>query len=118
MHNVANLVAQRREGRSALHRPRIAGRSETLDEIEVVARDDAAWPRGQDDQARSEEQSLFDGMRNEENLLSRTVPHVDEQLLHLLARQAVECAERLIHEQDGGVGGESARNADALAHAA
>ena len=118
MHDVADLVAKRPEGGRVLHRARIARRGEGFDEIEVVARDDAARPRRHDDKMRAEEQSLFDGMGDEEDLLPRTVPHVDEQFLHLLARQAVERAERLVHEQDGGVGGERAGDADALAHAA
>ena len=118
MHDVADLVAQRREGGRVLHRARIARRGEGLDEIEVVARDDATRPRRHDDEMRAEKQGLFDGVGDEEDLLARTVPDVDEQLLHLLARQAVERAERLVHEEDGGVGGERAGDADALAHAA
>jgi hypothetical protein len=70
---------------------------EGLDEIEVVARDDAAWARRHDDQMRAEEQRLLNGMRDEEDPLARTVPDFDEQLLHLFARQAVERAERLVH---------------------
>src|SRR5580693_6489568 len=67
---------------------------------------------------RPEEQGLFDGMGNEKDPLARAVPHVDEQLLHLLARQAVEGAERHVHEKYGRIGGKGASDADALSHAA
>jgi hypothetical protein len=45
-------------------------------------------------------------------------PDADQQLLHALARQAVERAERLVHQQDRGLGRERAGDADPLAHAA
>src|SRR5271166_1353313 len=57
-------------------------------------------------------------MSNEEDLLAGARPDIDEQFLHGLARHAVEGAERLVHQENGGVGGERARNAHALAHAA
>ena len=118
MHDGADLVAQLGELRRGLDRPRVASRGEGFDEIEVVAGDDAPRPRRHDDEMRAEEQRLFDRMGDEEDLLAGARPDVDEQLLHLLARHAVERAERLVHQQDGGVGSERAGDADALAHAA
>ena len=53
------------------------------------------------------------------NTLLRVLrPDVEDQFLHLLAGQRVERAERLVHQQHVGIGGESARDADALTHAA
>ena len=57
-------------------------------------------------------------MGDEEDHLRRAPPDVEDQLLRLLARQRVERAERLVHQQRLGVGGERAGDADALLHAA
>ena len=45
-------------------------------------------------------------------------PDVEQQRLHALARQRVERAERLVHQQEVGFGGERPGQPDALAHAA
>jgi hypothetical protein len=56
-------------------------------------------------------------MGDEENPFARARPDVDKQLLHGFAGHAVEGAERLVHQENVGIGSERARNADALAHA-
>ena len=43
---------------------------------------------------------------------------LQQLFLHHLARHRVERGERLVHQQDFGVGGEQARDRDALLHAA
>ena len=45
-------------------------------------------------------------------------PDLQELALQLLARERVERAERLVHQQDVGIVGEHARDRDALLHAA
>ena len=118
MHDGPNIVTQRGEGRRALDSARVASRNEGSDEVEVVARDNPARTRRHDDEMRAEEQGFFDRMGDEKDLLPGAIPYVDQQLLHLLARQTVKRAERLVHEQDRRVGGERAGNADPLTHAA
>ena len=51
------------------------------------------------------------------NLLAGLRPDPGEQLLHGLAGQAVQSAERLVHQQDFGIGGERPRDPDTLSHA-
>ena len=46
------------------------------------------------------------------------LPDVQDQFLRLLARQRVERAERLVHQQHFRIAGQRTRNADALLHAA
>src|SRR5688572_28847975 len=68
--------------------------------LEVLARErhvlvgmrDAAGARAHDDQARRQEQRLLDRMRDEEDHLVRRRPGPQQDLLHLLAGEGVECA--------------------------
>ena len=57
-------------------------------------------------------------MRDEDRRLARLVPDAEELELHRLPGLCIERAERLVEEQDLGVGRESAREVDALLHAA
>ncbi|GMA25139.1 hypothetical protein GCM10025864_28980 [Luteimicrobium album] len=61
---------------------------------------------------------LVEVVRDEDDRLAERALQLDELLLHLAADQRVQRRERLVHEQDVGVGGERAGQADALAHAA
>src|SRR5262245_38249807 len=95
---LADLLAEADEPRIGLDGPRIAGLGEAADEIELVAADDPAWAGRHDDHLRAQEQRLLDGMSDEEDPLSRPRPDIDDQLLHRLAREGIEGAERLVHE--------------------
>jgi hypothetical protein len=57
-------------------------------------------------------------MRDEDDSHLGTPPHRVQLLLHLLARQGIERAERLVHQQDLGVVDERANYGEALLHAA
>ena len=57
-------------------------------------------------------------MRHEDGGHAGAFPDLQQFVLELLARQRVECAERLVHQQDAGIVGEHAGNCDALLHPA
>src|SRR5258708_31962136 len=57
-------------------------------------------------------------MRDKDDSHLGAPPHRVQLLLHLLARQGVERAERLVHQQDLGVSHERANYGEALLHAA
>src|ERR1700730_15672648 len=79
---------------------------------------DAPGPRAHHDDAVGEEDGLVDLVGNEEHRLAGLVPDLEQLLLHELARLGIERGERLVHEQDLGVGGERAGQVTALLHAA
>src|SRR5215467_14496840 len=78
---------------------------------------DAAWACGEDDDPVCQRYRLVDVMGNEQHRGATAAPHVDQELLHPLARLHVEGGERLVHQQHLGPHGKSARDRDALAHA-
>ncbi|GAB4000120.1 hypothetical protein GCM10029992_31040 [Glycomyces albus] len=57
-------------------------------------------------------------MSDEDDRLVQLALQVEELVLHVLADERVERAERLVHQQDLGVGRQGAGQADALLHAA
>jgi len=57
-------------------------------------------------------------VRDEEHRLAGARPHVEHEFLHVLAREGVERAHRLVHQQHFGIARERPRNPDALLHAA
>jgi hypothetical protein len=79
---------------------------------------DAPRRRRHHDELGREEQRLLDAVRDEEEHLLRLPPQLQDQLLDLLARQRVECAERLVHQHHLGIARERASEADPLLHAA
>src|SRR5712664_1795360 len=61
-----------------------------------------------------EKDGLLDVVRDEHNGLMVVLPHARKPLLHLASREIVERAERLIHQDDLGIGGEGSCQGDAL----
>ena len=57
-------------------------------------------------------------MGHEDHGLGRALPYAQELRLHQAAGLGVECAERLVHQQDFRIEGERARDRGALLHAA
>ena len=70
------------------------------------------------DDARSEKQRFADIVCDEDDGLAEAAGEGDEFALELGAGDGIERAEGLVHEQNGRIGGKSARDADALALAA
>src|SRR5438270_3075440 len=64
--------------------------------------------------AISDHHRLVDVMRHEHDSLAQRALDADELVLQALARDAVDSAEGLVHQEDGRVRAESARETDAL----
>src|SRR5579859_2169018 len=79
---------------------------------------DAPRPGAHHHDPVGEEHRLLDRMGDEDAGDAGALPYLQQLALQLLARQRVERAEWLIHEEDVGVVGEHARDRDALLHAA
>jgi hypothetical protein len=79
---------------------------------------DAAGMRRHDDDAVAECHRLVDAVGDEHDRLLVFVPDAQQFLLQQGTVLLVERRERLVHQQHLGVGGESARDRDALLHAA
>src|SRR6185295_1480936 len=75
-------------------------------------------PGGEDDDARAEKDRLGDAVGDEEDRLARFLPDPEQLEVHLLARQRIERAERLVHQHELGIVDERARDRRALLHAA
>ena len=78
----------------------------------------AAGTRRHDHQALAEEERLLDGMSDQDDGLAGLLPELEHEALHLLPRQRVKRAERLVHQDYVWVIGEASRQRDALLHAA
>lgn len=68
--------------------------------------------------AGGKEQGFANVVRDEDDGFAEAAGEGAEFVLKLGASDGIERAERLIHEKDGRIGGEGARDADALALAA
>ena len=68
--------------------------------------------------AVAEAHRLVEVVGDEDDRLARASLQVEQLVLHLAADQRVERAERLVHQQHVGVGGQRAGEADPLLHAA
>ena len=108
----------RDEGRVGLDRARCLAGEEAPAEIDIAVRDDAARLRRQHDDAGGEEQRFLDRWVISSTPVVGSPPDGQQQFLHALARQRIERAERLVHQQEFRFGGQRAGDADALAHAA
>src|SRR5581483_7155356 len=93
----------------------------TLDVQRPRARDvdienglDAARPRAHHDHPIRQEDRLVNLVGDEQHRLARGVPHLEQLLLHELARLGVERRERLVHQEDLGVRGQRPRQVRAL----
>ncbi len=64
--------------------------------------DDGPGSRRHHQEAARQEYRLLDAVGDEEDALARPAPDVEDQLLHLLAGQGVEGAERLVHQEEVG----------------
>jgi hypothetical protein len=114
-----HLLAHADELGLRLHAPRVAVRQELARERHVVVHvGDAARARAHHHQPGGQEQRLLDRVRDEEDHLVRLRPGVQQDLLHLLAGECVERTHRLVHQKNGRVVGQRARDADPLLHAA
>ena len=72
---------------------------------------------GHHDQLGRKEQRLLDAVRDEEEHLLCFPPELEDQLLLLLARQRVECAERFVHQHHFRIARQRTRESDPLLHA-
>src|ERR1700682_2129395 len=85
-----DLAAQLGKSRASHHletpRPR---------QVDVQRGADAPGPVGHDVDHVAEEERLIDVVRHEQDRLTIALPEVGQHLLHDLARQGVECPERL-----------------------
>src|SRR6185437_4765086 len=102
------------------------GETRILADLEIaVARqialddvDDAAGPRRHHHDAARQEHRLGNRVRDEDHRLAGALPQLEELLVEPVADDLVECAERLVHEEEVGVERQRARDRDALLHAA
>ncbi|KMS94310.1 hypothetical protein BVRB_022690, partial [Beta vulgaris subsp. vulgaris] len=79
--------------------------------------DRGARPVGHHHHAVGQQDRLVDVVRDHDRGDFRAVPHFDQHVLQVPARQAVEHAERLVEQQQPRTEREGAGDADALAHA-
>ena len=73
---------------------------------------------GEKNDARGEEERLAKIVGDEDNGFCQAARESAEFVLKLSASYRIECAERFVHEKNGRIGGEGARDADPLALAA
>ena len=96
---------------------RVTGRDEAAAEIEFVFVRNLAGARGHHNEVGGEEQCLFHAVRDEEHHLAGAMPHVEDQFLYRLAGERIEGTQRLVHQQDRGIGGQCAGDPHTLLHA-
>src|SRR5437764_111000 len=80
--------------------------------------DDFTGARAHDENAVRQSDGLFDAMRDEQNGRLSPQPERLEVHTNLQARQRIERAERLVHQEQRRIVDERAYQRDALAHAA
>ena len=97
-----------------LDRPGRLARGVPLPEVQLQALDDLPRVGRQEDQFAGQEHRFLDVVGNQEHRLGGPLPHLQEQLLHLLAGKRVEGAERLVHQQQARVGRQRAGQPHAL----
>src|SRR5712691_3035912 len=78
----------------------------------------ARRPRGEHDHARAEKHRLGDAVGDEDDGLLRFLPDAQQLDVHLLARERIERAEWLVHQDQLGIVDERAGDGRALLHAA
>src|ERR1700677_2660593 len=86
--------------------------------VDIVDRGDAARPRRHHDDAVGQEDRLRYRMSDEDDRLACLHPDFLDQQIHFVAGESVEGAERLVHQQHGGVDREAPDDRGALLHAA
>jgi hypothetical protein len=88
------------------------------DEGDADVLDDAAGPPAHHQHAVGEIDGLADGMGDEQRGAVVLLPHLHQHQVHLVARDGIQRAERLVHQQQVGLVDQGATDGDALAHAA
>ena len=78
----------------------------------------ARRPGCEHDHPRAEKHRLGDAVGHKDDGLFRFFPDAQELDIHLLARERIERAERLVHQDELGIVNERARDRGALLHAA
>ncbi len=106
--------------RGGLDERRVAARVEAARarQVDVHHPLDAARARAHDHYAVGEQHGLVDAVGDEHDGLLRGHPQSLEVDAHLLAREGVERAERLVHQQQRRIVDQRAHDSRALAHAA
>ena len=87
-------------------------------QVDVVDPREPARPRRHDDDAVGEEDRLADVVRDEHDRLAALAPEPEQKQVHLVARERVERAERLVHQQHVRVLRQRADDRRALLHPA
>ncbi len=85
-----------------------------LAEVQVQAFDDLARVGRQQDQIGGEKDRFFDVVSNQEYRFGRAPPDLQQQLLHLFAREGIQRAEGFIHQQHARVGRQGTGQAHTL----
>src|SRR5580698_11359648 len=80
--------------------------------------DDPSRPRRHDDDLGRQEHRLGDGVGDEHDRFAGLIPQSKQLLVEMIAHDLVESAERLVHQQQRRLEGQSARDRRALLHAA
>ena len=99
-----------------LELPGVGGEAD-LGERQLVGLLDAARAWGHHEQLVAEEQGLFDAVGDQDDGLSRLLPELEDQALHLLPGQGVERAQRFVHQDDLGLVGQASGQRHPLLHA-
>src|SRR5215467_7036435 len=79
-----------------------------------IADDARGRTRRHDDDAVGERNRLLEVMGDEQHGLAVSVPQIEQQIAHDLARLRVERAERFVHEQNARIADQDLGEADAL----
>src|SRR5215469_7242772 len=111
-----NALARRDEIAARLDGADIVALDAGAREADLETLEDAAGPRRHHHHFGAEINRLLDAVRDEDDGHVGAPPHRMQLLLHLLARQRVERAEGLVHQQHLGIVDEGAHNGEALLH--
>ena len=115
-HQIAgNVAAQALEARIVIERRAIARTRQIDAEVRAQTRAGAGPQRNN---PIRHEQGFIDIVGDQDDRLAGLDGQARDLVLQFGAGQRIEGAERLIEQQDVGAGGQGARYADALAHAA
>src|SRR5215470_709367 len=91
----------------------VQARARQIDRNDAI---DRAGPRAHDHDPRREEHGLGDAMGDEQRGGAGFAPDLEQLQVEPLARHLVECAERLVHQQNGRVEREGPRDRHPLLH--
>src|SRR3984893_5029441 len=80
--------------------------------------DDLRGAAPHDEHAISEQHGLANTVRHEEHRFAIALPEFEQHDVHVVSRYGIECAERLVHQQNAWIGNERAAERYPLAHPA